>query len=201
MQLLGRDPLDAARRAQRLDFERQVPVDLLFGGALLAHPLDLIAVAQQLEVLPRREQQHHDQEEPDAGRAPELPLPRRVDFADDRIVANVLLDRVFEVHCAHANLSIARSLALRARGLRATSMSPGVSGRRVRMRSPSPVFSSARKVCFTMRSSSEWNVITASRALARSRRVASARKASRPSSSRFTQMRSAWKVRVAGSMR
>ena len=47
----------------------------------------------------------------------QLPLPRLVDLADDRVVADVLLDRVFEVGRAHASLSIARSLALRARGL------------------------------------------------------------------------------------
>src|SRR5215471_17288582 len=201
MQLFGGDLLDALRRAQRLDLEPQVAVHVLLGRALLLHPLDLVAVAQELEVLPRREEQHQHEEEPDAHRAPELPLPRLVDLADDGVVANVLLDRVLEVHSAHANLSIARSFALRARALRATSPSDGVSGRFVRIRSPASARSSARKVCFTIRSSSEWNVITASRAFASSRRVAAARNASSPSSSRFTQIRSAWNVRVAGSIR
>src|SRR5829696_2937753 len=155
MELLGRDLLDAPRRAERLDLERKVPVDLLFRGALLLHPLDLITVPEQLEVLPRGEEYDNHEEQPNAHGSPELPLARLVDLADDRVVANVLLDRVLEVHSAHANLSIARSFALRARGLRATSSSAAVSGRLVRMRRPSPVFSRARKVCFTMRSSSE----------------------------------------------
>src|SRR5450759_5086409 len=78
-----------------------------------------------------------------------------VHFADDRVVANVLLDRVLEVHSVHANLSIARSFALRARGLRATSSSAATSGSFVKITSPSPAFSIARNVCFTIRSSSE----------------------------------------------
>ena len=67
----------------------------------------------------------------------QLPLPRLVDLADDRVVADVLLDRVFEVQSrrAHASLSIARSFALRARGLRATSASAGTTGRFVSTRS------------------------------------------------------------------
>ncbi len=52
-------------------------------------------------------------------------LPRVVDFTDDRVVADVLLDGVLEVDRAHASLSIARSLALRARGLRASSSAAG----------------------------------------------------------------------------
>ena len=60
-----RHPLDPRRRAQRLDLEPQVPVDRLFAGALLLHLLEPIAVAQQLEVLPRREQQHEHEEDAD----------------------------------------------------------------------------------------------------------------------------------------
>src|SRR5262249_22462890 len=157
---------------QRLDLEPQVTIDLFFGGALLLHALDLVSVPEQFEVLPGREQQHDDEEETDPDRAPELALPRLVDLADDRVVANVLLDRVLEVHIAHANLSIARSFALRALGLRATSSSAGVSGRLVTMRSGPSGRASARNACFTMRSSSEWNAITASRAPARSRSAA-----------------------------
>ena len=56
-----------------------------------------VAVPQQLEVLPGREQQHRHEHDADPGRAPQLPLPRLVDLADDRVVADVLLDRVFEV--------------------------------------------------------------------------------------------------------
>src|SRR4029078_1998876 len=161
--LLGRDLLYALRRPQRLDLEAQMTVHFLLGGALLLHALDLIAVAQQLEVLPRGEEQHHHQEEPDPGRAPQLLLPRLVHLADDRVVANVLLDRVLEVHRAHANLSIARSFALRARGVRSTSASGAESGRLVTMPSCSSAFAMARNVCLTMRSSSERDVITASR--------------------------------------
>src|SRR5205085_4227110 len=139
---------------------------VFLGGALLLHPLDLVAVGQQLEVLPRRKQQHHDQEEADPHGPPQLALSRLVHLADDRVVANVLLDRVLEVQPAHASLSIARSLALRARPLSATSSSDGVNGRLVRIRSPASAFAIARNVCFTIRSPSEWNVITASRALA-----------------------------------
>src|SRR5207237_10668275 len=172
-------------------------IDLFFRRAFLLHALDVVAVAEQLEVLPRREQQHHDQEHADSHRAPQLALPRLVHFADDWIVPHVLLDRVFEIHRAHSTLSIARSFALRARGFRASSASAGTSGRFVRMRIASSAFSIARNVCFTIRSSREWNVITASRAPWSSRRAAPARNASRPSSSRLTQIRSAWNVRVA----
>src|SRR6188768_2108194 len=201
VQLLGRNLLDPARRAQSLDLEPEMAIDLLFRGTLLLHALDLVAMLQQLEVLPGRKQQHDDQEQADPERAPQLALSGLVDLPDDRVVANVLLDRVLEVHRAHANLSITRSLALRARGLRAVSASPGTAGRFVRIRRPSPAFSSARNVCFTIRSSSEWNVITANRAPASRRRAASPRNTSRPSSSRLTQIRSAWNVRVAGSIR
>src|SRR5688500_5245767 len=156
---------------------------------------------QQLEVLPCREQEDQDEEPADRQRSPQLPLALVVHLADDRVVAHVFLDRVFEIHRAHASLSIARSFALRARGLRATSASPGITGLRVSTRRAASPAASARKRCLTMRSSSEWNVITASRAPARSRRDASIRNVSSPSSSRLTQMRSAWNVRVAGSMR
>jgi len=45
------------------------------------------------------------------------------------------------------------------------------------------LFAKARKVRFTTRSSSEWNVMTTNRACDRSRRAAASRKRSRPSSS------------------
>ena len=59
----------------------------------------------------------------------------------------------------------ARSLALRARGLRCTSSSLGTIGFFVStFTAASSLRSSARSVCFTIRSSSEWNAITTSRA-------------------------------------
>ena len=94
----------------------------LLGGALALHLLEPVAVPQQLEVLPGREQQDEHEERRDADRLPELALPRLVHFPDDRVVANVLLDRVFEgfSHALAAILirsrSAARSFALRARG-------------------------------------------------------------------------------------
>ena len=95
----------------------------LFGGALALHLLEPIAVAQQLEVLPGREQQHEHQHDADAERLPQLALPALVDLADDLVVPDVLANGVFEgafVHRAPSlpNSNAARSLALRARGLR-----------------------------------------------------------------------------------
>ena len=73
------DLLDAARRAQRLDLEAQMAVHLFLRRALPLQALDLVAVAQQLEVLPGREQQHDDEEPADGQRAPQLRAgaPRR----------------------------------------------------------------------------------------------------------------------------
>src|SRR5215471_9133614 len=127
MQLLGRELLDPLRRAERVDLEAQAAGDVLFGGALALDLLDLVAVPQQLEMLPRGEEQHQHEEAGDADRLPQLALPVLVHFADDRIVAHILLDRVLEgFH--QAVLSAARSFALRDRGLRSTSASVGTSG-------------------------------------------------------------------------
>ena len=52
--------------------------------------------------------------------------------------------------------------------------------------------------CLTMRSSSEWKLITASRPPGFNRAIAASRPTSRSSSSRLMWMRMAWKVRVAG---
>src|SRR5436190_13078763 len=93
----GRQRLDAPGRLQRFDLETQAPVELSFGRALPLQLFDHVAVAQQLEVLPRREQQHRDEERADARRLPHLALTVLVDLADDGVVADVLLDRVFEV--------------------------------------------------------------------------------------------------------
>src|SRR4051812_47977222 len=177
-------------------------VDLLFRGAFLLHLLDAVAVPQQLEVLPRREEQDRDQEGAGANRAPHLLVPFAIDLPHDRVVANVLLDGVLEFRAHDATpISAARSLALRDRGLRAISASSGTTGRFVRIRRPKLSCCSARSVCFTIRSSREWNAITAIRPPPASRRATSPRNTSRPSSSRFTQMRTAWNVRVAGSIR
>ena len=73
---LGRERLDPLRRPQRLDLEPQVAVDVFLGGALALHLLEPVAVAQQLEVLPGREQQHEHQHDADADRLPQLALPR-----------------------------------------------------------------------------------------------------------------------------
>ena len=90
-----------------------------------------------------------------------------IDLADDRVVADVFLDRVFEglgrhVRSACSDRVAARSFALRARGFRSISASVGTCGRLVRMLIP-PAACRARSVCFTTRSSSEWNVITTRR--------------------------------------
>lgn len=52
--------------------------------------------------------------------------------------------------------------------------------------------------CFTMRSSNEWKEITASRPPGASAVIVCGRTPSSASSSLFTAMRNAWKVRVAG---
>ena len=152
-----RDPLDAARRAQRLDLEPQMAVDFFLRRPLPLHPLDLVAVAQQLEVLPGREQQDDDQEH-----AP-IPTDRhscrcRASSTSRTIglLRTSFLIAYSKSIAAHASLSIARSFALRARGLRATSASAGLSGRFVSdAQRRFAGRSSARNVCFTMRSSSE----------------------------------------------
>src|SRR5262245_34652631 len=131
-------------------------VDLLLGGALLLHFLDAVAVTEELEVLPRRKEEHRNQEHADGNRAPHFQVPLPIDFTDDRVVAHVLFDRVFEFAAHSARpISTARSFALRARGLRSISTSVGTSGRLVRRRSPNSSAASARSVCFTIRSSSE----------------------------------------------
>src|SRR6185503_9871829 len=197
-----RQPLDALGRLQRLRLEPQVAVHLGLGRAFLLHLLEAVAVAAQLELLPGPEEQHRDEEHADGHRPDHLAVPLPIDFAHDRVVANVLLDRVFEGFGVHADTSAARSLALRARGLRSISAAAGTSGRLVRTRRPhSPAACIERRTCFTTRSSSEWNVMTTSLPPGRSRAATVCRQSPSPSSSRLTQMRTAWNVRVAGSMR
>src|SRR5882672_7509504 len=208
VQALHRQLLDASRRSQRLDLEAQVTVDLFFRGSFELHALESVPVAEQLEVLPRGEEKHRDEEEAEPHRAPHVALPIAIDLAHDWIVPYVFPDRVFECFGRHTDpwrsacqdtCSAARSFELRARGLRAISASVGTTGRLVRIFRP-PSACSARNVCFTIRSSSEWNVMTDSRPPADRFRAADARNVSSPSSSRLTQMRMAWNVRVAGSI-
>src|SRR5438552_12133154 len=133
-----------------------MPVDFVLRGPLLLHLLDPVAVAQQLEVLPRGKEQDRDQKDPDTDRAPHLVMALAIDLADDRVVPDILLDCVFEfaVHDARP-ISAARSLALLARGFRSISASPGTTGRLVRIRSPRTSLTSAPSLCFAIRSSSE----------------------------------------------
>src|SRR5688572_2532556 len=104
-------------------------VYFFFRRTFLLQPLHQVSVPHELEVLPGREEQHHHEHGADGDRSPQLTLARLVDLTDDWIVANVLLDRVLEIGRAHASLSIARSLALRALGLRSRSSSPASTGR------------------------------------------------------------------------
>src|SRR5439155_26437566 len=92
----GGEPLDALGRPEGADFEAQLPPGFFFGGALPVQLFDLVPVAQQLEVLPRRKQQQQHEESRHAERFPQLALPRLVDFAHDRVVADVLPDGVLE---------------------------------------------------------------------------------------------------------
>src|SRR5688500_3160344 len=113
-------------------------VDFFLAGTLAFQLLEVVAVPDQLKRLAGGEQQHQHQHRGDAGGAPELSLPLLVNLSDDGIVPDVFLDRVFEIEpttSTHASLSIARSLALRARGLRSSSAGSGTSGRLVSMRS------------------------------------------------------------------
>src|SRR3989338_1443234 len=97
----------------------------------------------------------------------------------------------------HANLRIALNRALRLRALSAHSSCVGRNGFFVRI-SAVPWAASARKLFFTIRSSSEWNAITHKRPPG----FKAPQQASRPRSndpiSSLTTMRSAWNVRVAG---
>src|SRR5918996_3698528 len=112
---------------------------------------------------------------------------------------------------AHRTFSTARRCAERALGLASTSASEAVMAFLVRaandpcaphthtgsrgghLQRPSR----ARKACFTLRSSREWKVTIAATPPRRRIRGAASSAASSASSSRFTAMRSAWKVRVA----
>ena len=104
--------------------------------------------------------QHRDEQDAEGDGAPHVPMALEIDLADDRVVADVLLDRPLERVSRHARLaahqrrSALRSLALRARGLRSISACAGTCGRFVRT-AASPAACWARRVCLTIRSSSE----------------------------------------------
>src|SRR5437762_13512457 len=154
MELLGGNRLDPLGGFQRVDLEPQPAPRFFFRGPLTLHLLDLITMAEQLEMLPCREEQDEHEERGDTDRLRELDLPRLVHLADDRVVAHILLDGEFEgLH--QAILSATRSLALRARGLRSTSSSRGTIGFFVNTCTSASRCWSARSVCFTIRSSSE----------------------------------------------
>src|SRR5271157_1297544 len=95
--------------------------------------------------------------------------------------------------------SAARNLALRDRGLRSISSSSAVTGFLVSTRY-TPSRAPSRNASFTMRSSSEWKLMTTSLppGLSTCGAAPLLSSARRSSSSRFTRIRSAWKVRVAG---
>src|SRR5690606_33843856 len=109
-----------------------------------------------------------------------------------------------------ASLSATRSTALRARGFAASSASPafcapptsfrvGLNATSTGMRRlAGGAFACLAMYCLTMRSSSEWKLITASRPPGFSFTSAASRPASRSTSSRLMKMRMAWKERVAG---
>src|SRR5207244_12267693 len=183
MKALGGEGFNACRRLQRFNLELEMPVDFFFLGALLLHLLDAVPVLQKLDALPPGEQNHDHEQAADGQKPPLLAQPVLVHLAHDGVVAHVFLDRVFKgfgpspfarVH--HRTRSATRSLALRARGFRSISSGWGTTGFFVNTRmAAGSRAASARIVCFTMRSSSEWNVITTMRAPARSRLTAAAK--------------------------
>lgn len=98
MKAFGGDALDPLWRSQRFYFEPEVTIDFLFLGALLFHLPYAVTVTQQLEVLPRREQENTNKQHAQHGETPQLALTRPVYFAYDRIVTDVLSDCVLKIH-------------------------------------------------------------------------------------------------------
>ena len=126
---------------------------------------------------------------------------RAIGLAEDRVVPDVLLDGVGQI-VTHATLSSTRKRALRARGFRAHSASPAVTGRRVRTWKRSSFGREAPKRVFhrailerVKRDHGQPPV------RARAGPPRRSRNDRRPSISSFIQIRSAWNVRVAGSIR
>ena len=124
------------------------------------------------------------------------------------------IDRVecFSARCVHLIFSATRSFALRERGLTRCSVSPGSTGFAVTNCKSKSGFGRgsghsgrsshsrlrSRKKFFTMRSSSEWKVMTAMRAAEFEPIRQRAQTLSKAPSSSFTSMRNAWKTWVAG---
>ena len=86
---------------------------IALAGALALHLLEAIAMAEQLEVLPGREQQHEDEEDANQRRAPHLAVTLAIDLADDRVVADVFLDCVFEGLGRHVRTACSSRIAAR----------------------------------------------------------------------------------------
>ena len=128
--------------------------DVLFHSLCPLDFVEAVPMPDQLEVLPRPEHDRDDEQYGEAERFPHLGLSLGIDLADDRIVPNVLANRVFEGFSHYVSRSTARSLALRARGFCCNSSSVAVSGLFVRTLTNSSRWS-ARNVCFAIRSSSE----------------------------------------------
>ncbi len=216
---LGRELFDPLRRAQRFHFEPEVAVDVAFGGAIALHLLEAVAVAQQLEVLPGREQQREHQHHADAERLPQIAQPAFVDFPHDLVVAEVLPNFVFESAFVHAppvtELERRRAAWRCARADWLPPPHPSRSPDAWSAPSTSPPVptvpplvlrttadATARGTCVSPRGlpASETRSGPSVRRSAASQQLEPINESS-PSSSPLTQMRSAWKVRVAGSIR
>ena len=117
VELLGRERLDPLRRLQRVDSEAQAARDVFFRAALALQLLDLIAVAEQLEVLPRRDEQDQHEE---AATPTHFHSSRCRASSTSRTMGllrtSFLMAYLERFH--QPILSAARSLALRARGRR-----------------------------------------------------------------------------------
>src|SRR5690606_8906177 len=190
-QARARDLVDAVALGPGRLLELQAPeLDV----ELVARAFQLGQFGEQLAVLVARE--HHGHAAADVGQD-----QQRNDEHDT------------SAHAATCNRSATRSTALRARGFAASSASPalrappmarsvGVDGSGSGMRRlAGGAFARAAMNCLAMRSSSEWKLITTRRPPAFSRCIAASSPVSRSASSRFTWMRMAWKLRVAGWIR
>ena len=194
---------EQGRRAQRVEFQQQVLAQVLFLFAVALRPAAMSYPSRRdADLLPRGEDEQADEHRADGDAGPQAPQARAVDLADRRVLHVARARRSRSRCCSCEPLDHAQLRAARARIRVASRRRPASAACASRARRPAaPVGASARNVCLTMRSSSEWNAMTASRPPARSRDAAVARNASSRSSSWFTRMRSAWNVRVAGSMR
>src|SRR5262245_64109292 len=119
-------------------------------------------------------------------------MASEIGFANHVAIDDAFFNMNFD---GHQILSQARSFALRARGLRRTSSSDAVTTFFVSTR---PGTADTRNLCLTIRSSSEWNVITTTRPPERTMPIAESMKCSRLLNSSFTWISKAWTVRVDG---